>query len=297
MVRSDRAACSVRRLAPQPGCASNQGELFAYQKEAVNALADWWHGDNRNGVLCLPTGAGKTRTAVDFLLAHVVARKVRVLWLAHRKELVDQAIATLATRSHLANMDFRIGRFGPKNGSRTNEIVHVLVGSIRTLVRGDNLAQAWKRQGGFDLVVVDECHHAPAPTWKKLIQKLVRLRDTLKVLGLSATPTRRMESEKVALWDMFGEPIFERGARELIDGGYLARPEIVTLPTGRNFTATAVEALRCTDVGGPAGSLLTRIANDELRNRFTADAIAAAECDWGKDLGIHGDSCTGIFAP
>ena len=227
--------------------------------------------------------AGKTRTAVDFLLAHVVARKVR-LWLAHRKELVDQAIATLATRSHLANMDFDIGRFGPKNGSRTNEIVRVLVGSVPTLIREENLEQAWRRQGGFDLVVVDECHHAPARTSSSLLERLMARSGTLRILGLSATPLRRTEDETNRLWSLFGTVIYEAKPRDLIDQGYLARLEIVQLATGQAFDATPAEVKSREESGDLPQSLIRRIAENELRNRFVADAIHLRARDWGKTL-------------
>ena len=150
---------------------------------------------------------------MDFLLERVVAKKVRVLWLTHRSELINQAIATLAARSHRSKMDFFVGCFGPKDGRRADRSVHVLVGSIPTLVRSGNVERARKPQGHFDLIVIDECHHAAARTWSRLITELQETEEeergyTLKVLGLSATPTRNVEREESALED-FQRVVYE----------------------------------------------------------------------------------------
>ena len=267
-----------------PGLDRIDTKRFPYQEEAVRSLAEWWKGDAKAGVLCLPTGAGKTRTAVDFLLEQVVDRRVRILWLTHRVELMNQAISTFAGRSHVTHMDFWVGCYGRKDERRTSQIVHVLVGSIPTLVKAGNLEKAWKRQGGFHLVVVDECHHAPAPTWTKLLQGLLDRCESPKVLGLSATPMRQSEKERVQLWQIFESPIYEASPRGLIDEGYLAKPEVVPLVTGQCFKATAEDARAYVDSGELRNSLIKRIAEDELRNEFAANAIVSNGSDWGRTL-------------
>jgi len=271
------------------GLESATEDRFPYQDEAVEALADWWRSDAQGGVLCLPTGAGKTRTAVDFLLEHVVAKKVRVLWLTHRSELINQAIATLAARSHRSKMDFFVGCFGPKDGRRADRFVHVLVGSIPTLVRSGNVERARKPQGHFDLIVIDECHHAAARTWSRLITELQETEEeergyTLKVLGLSATPTRNVEREKNQLWKIFERVVYEAKPRDLIDQQYLATPEIVPLATMQSFKATRDEARKYVNSGELRDSLIKRIAENELRNEFTVNTIRTHRSDWGRTL-------------
>lgn len=65
-----------------------------HQQEAVNALTDYFkveeNSPDRNGLLVMPTGSGKTYTAVSWLLSEGVANGYRVVWLVHRQELVEQ---------------------------------------------------------------------------------------------------------------------------------------------------------------------------------------------------------------
>lgn len=275
------------RLGPDrtvDGIAASTSSRFPYQEEAVARLAAWYASPERAGVLCLPTGAGKTRTAVDFIVEHVLDREVRVLWLTHRAELMDQAIATFAARGHLAKRDFRVGRFGPKGKSRVADIVHVVVGSIAALVRADNLDQLWRRQGGFDLVVVDECHHAPARTWRALIEDVVGRRDDVKLLGLSATPTRNARRQAATLWKLFGDVLYEAPALDLIRGRYLARPELIPVRTERSYTATVEEARWYTEFDELPESLVNRIAGDETRNALAAQTFIDSPGRWGKTL-------------
>ncbi|MCW5312986.1 DEAD/DEAH box helicase family protein [Nostoc sp. KVJ3] len=69
-------------------------ELYSHQNEAIIALNE----TNKNafeGLLVLPTGGGKTLTAVHWLLRNFINKNKKVLWIAHRHELLDQALETL----------------------------------------------------------------------------------------------------------------------------------------------------------------------------------------------------------
>jgi superfamily II DNA or RNA helicase len=97
----------------------------------------------------MPPGAGKTATAANFALSYP-----RVLWVAHRRELLDQAMTALIRAGHV---DFRC---------------------VSVFVKPP--------AGRFDLLVMDETHHAPAPVLKRFVNKV----DCDKILGLTATPFR-----------------------------------------------------------------------------------------------------------
>ena len=74
--------------------ADSRSLIMPHQQEAVNALSDYYNLEkdisNRNGLLVMPTGSGKTYTAVTWLLSQGVANGYRVVWLVHRQELVEQ---------------------------------------------------------------------------------------------------------------------------------------------------------------------------------------------------------------
>ena len=69
-------------------------ELYAHQNEAIKAL-NHKNESAFEGLLVLPTGGGKTLTAVHWLLRNFIDKRKKVLWIAHRHELLNQAIETI----------------------------------------------------------------------------------------------------------------------------------------------------------------------------------------------------------
>ena len=120
-------------------------ELRDYQRRAVDAvktaLAD-------RPILVAPTGSGKTVMATTL----VAELGVPTLWLAHRKELIDQAARRL--RAHGLETGIVMA------GYSANREAQVQVASVQTLVRRD--------RPRAELIVVDECHHATAGTYRRV---------------------------------------------------------------------------------------------------------------------------------
>lgn len=262
--------------------------LRPHQLRAVDNLTAWWQDPNqRAGVLCLPTGAGKTRTAVAFALAQAVASEAKVLWLAHRRELVDQAMAAFVEAASAAGRDFTIGRFEAGRRRYKGE-ADVVVASLPTLAWGrhsglPNVDELHNLHGVFDLVVIDECHHAPAVTWRKVIQKLVGRRRT-KLLGLTATPTRSSDDEKTVLWQQFHRVIHEEHILDMVKAGILAEPVVYPVATGRTFDADANERREYARFRDLPPSMVKRIANDAARNRLVVSTYTAEPTKWGQTL-------------
>jgi superfamily II DNA or RNA helicase len=262
-------------------------DLFPHQRRALVALESWLSlsAAAPTGVLCLPTGAGKTRTAAAFVLDHVVS-KGPVLWLAHRTELIDQAVATLETLASYVKRPVTIGRW---HRERTLGRVDVLVGSIPTLTfayrtGGRNLGRLFRAHPRFALVVVDECHHGVAETWTWLIEELRRRVPDVRILGLSATPTRHAEQEQPLLWRLFETVVHEEPVLDLIDSGVLARPAVIPVDTEVTFDATASERLVLEHGGDVPSTLLERIAASEARNSAVVDTYLERRDSWGQTL-------------
>jgi superfamily II DNA or RNA helicase len=140
--------------------------LRDYQKRAIEAVeADWAAGARRPAVV-LPTGAGKT-----VVFAHMAARwraknRSRVLVLAHREELIEQAADKLRMIApHLS--------VGIIKGPRHEVGVDVIVASVQSL-RSET-----RRHRVYDvgLIVVDECHHGTAPTYRAILAHFGALGD------------------------------------------------------------------------------------------------------------------------
>ena len=148
--------------------------LRRYQTEAIRGVFGKWREGVRRVVLVLPTGTGKTRTAAE-VVRRAVAKSKRVLWLAHRTELLDQTCATLL------EYGLPIGVVAASSCFEPNRDASVQVASIQTLIAREVRPPA-------DLIVWDECHHASeaAEEWSSLLLAY----PDVHMLGLTATPER-----------------------------------------------------------------------------------------------------------
>lgn len=166
-------------------------KLRSYQLDLVRGiLAEWGKGYRRTAAV-MATGGGKTPTGMSVCNLCFEAG-LPVLWLAHRTELIDQAIDKARQVAH----GRRIGRLQGRNKQYRAELV---VGSIQTASTDTTLALLKSRQWG--LIVIDETHHATAATYVKVLTELRAFEpDGPRVLGLTATFDR---SDGQALGQIF----------------------------------------------------------------------------------------------
>ena len=166
------------------------------------------HNRHRN-LLVAATGTGKTvMAALDYRrLCDQLGRKPKLLFVAHRRRILDQSRATYATV--LKDPDF-----GEILGDGEQPLVgrHVFA-MVQSL---PNEAIEKLSPDAFDVVVIDEVHHAAAPRYRALLEHL----QPVELLGLTATP-ERMDGEDITRW--FGHrTAVELRLWEAIDDGYLA---------------------------------------------------------------------------
>jgi superfamily II DNA or RNA helicase/diadenosine tetraphosphate (Ap4A) HIT family hydrolase/HKD family nuclease len=161
------------------------------QETALTALAQARADGCRRTLVVMATGLGKTLLAVFDLqqLGAQLGRMPRVLWVAHRRELLDQAAASMRRVFPHARLAWWQGGPGP------TEAWDVVFGSVLTLARPPNLARLDAMD--FDVVVVDEAHHAEAASYRRVMAEVKRA----FVLGLTATPDRGDGSDVVGLFD------------------------------------------------------------------------------------------------
>lgn len=135
------------------------------------------HGHHRN-LLVSATGTGKTvMAALDYLRLRQELPRARLLFVAHREELLDQSLATFRHA-------LRTPAFGERwvRGNRPKYFEHVFA-SIQSL-RATGYADFDSRH--FDVIIIDEFHHAAAPSYEALLEHVA----PLELLGLTATPER-----------------------------------------------------------------------------------------------------------
>ncbi len=151
--------------------------LRPYQKAACEAAIESLR-NHRSALIVAPTGTGKTITFAE--LARIWAkRSEKVLVLAHREELIDQAVDKI-TKSTGLDVEVEMGDHHANwDGTKA-----VLVASVQTMAR------AGRRQkyapDAFGLIIVDEAHHAPASTYQDVLSYF----KGAKVVGVTATPDR-----------------------------------------------------------------------------------------------------------
>lgn len=229
----------------------NPRELYPHQNEAIKAL-DRKSNLPFEGLLVLPTGGGKTLTAIHWLLRNFIDKKKKVLWIAHRHELLDQALEALILSSYssllvnISEFKYRIISGHPKHDRPVNiqQTDDIIIASKDSLNGGlEYLIENWVRHSPELLLVVDEAHHATAKTYRKLINAIkddLQQRDRasgFKMLGLTATPFRTDEGEKGLLSMVFPDDIlFSEHLRTLITRNILAEPIFEQLETKIDFS-------------------------------------------------------------
>ncbi len=180
--------------------------LRDYQLRAIERVRDAYRAGHRSVLLSMPVGTGKTRTAAD-IVRGAVAKGTQTLWLAHRRELVEQA-SDVFTEHGLTH-----GLVWPGEKPSENELL--LVGTVQTF--GARLGRGTFNPKHVRLIVADEAHHASSRTWAALLAAYPNAR----VLGLSATPTR---TDGRGLGRVFEHLVTAITTREAIEQGYLVRP-------------------------------------------------------------------------
>ncbi len=187
--------------------------LRDYQQECLHTILAQYRAGVHRQLVSLPTGTGKTVIFAAF--PHFFRMKKRMLVLAHREELLDQARDKIL-RSNPA-LSVEIEQAGRSAGGQSQ----VVVASVATLGRKDSARLKRLDPQDFYLVVVDEAHHAIAPTYRRVLERLGVLEtDTDKLLvGFTATPKR---GDGQGLDRIFDEIVFSRTLPEMIYAGYLS---------------------------------------------------------------------------
>ncbi len=181
--------------------------LRDYQLAALLNVQEEFHYGITQQLVELPTGSGKT-----IIMAEIAKHyNKKTLILSHREELIQQTYQKVK----LVWSDADIGICKAER----NEIDHqIVIGSVATCHKSKRLTQL--KQQGFEVLIVDEAHHAAADSYKKIIEELGFTTNKNKLLvGFTATPER---NDKKGLLDIFEKITFSRSISTLITAGYLS---------------------------------------------------------------------------
>jgi DNA repair protein RadD len=274
-------------------------ELRPYQREAVDAIFDYWSRGGGNPLVDLATGLGKS-LVIASLTREVLQRwpDMRVLNLVHVRELVEQDFKAMMHLWPQAPVGINSAGLG-----RRDRRSQILFASIQSVYRDPSI-------GDFDLVLIDESHLVPQSgegMYRKLIERLRGNTPDLRVAGLTATPFR-LDSGRLDNGDerLFDEIVYSYDIAAGIADGWLS-------PLISKASATEIDVSNVVRRGGEfvAGSLEAAADRENLTAAASAEIAryGAERRSWlifcsGVDhayhvrdalrgLGIHTETVTG----
>jgi superfamily II DNA or RNA helicase len=250
--------------------------LWPFQRSAVDALrsaldSGRYLGRPEGPAIVLPTGTGKTETfarmAIEWLDDHP---GTRVLALAHRTELVEQAYQKFVRATGDAEL---VGRVQGKHNKAGRRIV---CASVPTLSGAGGLSRR-KMIRDVSLVIADECHHAPSASWQEVMGHYAELGASF--VGVTATMVR---NDRLALGKTWPDVVYSKPISEAIAEGYLVQPRGIRVK---------ISDLDLSGVKTTAGDFNARQLGAALGDSLAPAAIARA-------VRIHAsDRKSVLFAP
>ncbi|MDF2538859.1 MAG: type restriction protein res subunit [Herbinix sp.] len=225
--------------------------LRPYQEEAKQAIFSEWDKGNLKTLLVLPTGTGKT-IVFSGVTADCVRNGERVLILAHRSELLDQAADKLSKSTGLV--------CATEKAEETclGSWFRVVVGSVQSLMRDKRLGQF--PTDYFNSIIVDEAHHCISDSYQKVLNYF----NNAKVLGVTATPDR---GDMKNLGSYFQSLAYEYSLPKAIKEGFLSPIKAVTIPLKLDLTGVGQQAgdFKSSDLGTALDPYLYQIADEMVK--------------------------------
>jgi superfamily II DNA or RNA helicase len=238
-------------------------------------------------IVQMPTGSGKTRTAMEIVCESINDKKKDVIWLANTQELCDQAFYTFTEIWTFLRKTSARAVNHLRHNSKLNEstLPTFHVSSLQGL-KPDSIEKKLNQIGldvnRLELVIVDEAHISIAPTYRKTIEYLIQ--GGAKLIGLTATPGRQLKSsgpdENRILSDFYFNKLFELNTGEdspidyLRSKGILANAKFVSIEgTQVDSILSKTEIANWRDNKVIPKKIETLLTNDVNRNAIIFDQL------------------------
>ena len=296
---------------------------YEHQKKAMEALDKMNQESSYSTLVVLPTGGGKTYTASMWLLKNAIDKKKKILWIAHRQMLLDQAAESFQKFAykevvpHISSFCFRIVS-GASSHDRTSDIRssdNLLIVSKDSIGRNIERLDKWLEGEKELYLIVDEAHHSTAKTYRKVIDYVKAKIPDLKIIGLTATPFRTAEEEQGLLAKIYTDGIFngqvvhgdvgityQIGLKELINRQILAKPIFESFYTdeeyGDSLGVDAWENIQHLDI--LPDEVAQQMADSAARNKLIVETYKAKHDEYGQTIlfavnVIHAIQLTSLF--
>ena len=287
---------------------TNSRVPYNHQKEAMSKLSMIDKENSFSTLVVLPTGGGKTYTASTWLLKNAIDKNKKIIWIAHRQMLLDQAaesfqkFAYAEAMPHISEFTYRIVS-GSTEHDRCIDISakdNILILSKDSIGRNLEALDRWLKGEQEVYLVIDEAHHATAKTYRKIIKYIEEQVPNLKILGLTATPFRTSKEEEGLLAKIFKDGIdvagnvvkgdlgitYQIGLKELIGSRILSKPVFECKYTdedfGVNLGLNALESIQRLDI--LPDQLAEEMASNAARNKLIVDTFIENRKEYGQTI-------------
>lgn len=308
-------------ILPKKG--TNSRTPYEHQKMAMEALDKMNREAAFSTLVVIPTGGGKTYTASMWLLKNAIDKKKKILWIAHRQMLLDQAaesfqkFAYTEVIPHVSSFCFRIVS-GASSHDRTSDIRpddNLLIVSKDSIGRNMDRLEKWIHGEKELFLIVDEAHHATAKTYRKIIDYVKSQVPNLKMIGLTATPFRTAENEQGLLAKIFTDGIkngktvhgdvgitYQIGLKELIKRQILSKPIFESYYTdeeyGASMGADAWNSIQNFDA--LPDEIASQMADSAARNQLIVETYKNKRHEYGQTIlfavnVVHAIQLTALF--
>ncbi len=275
---------------------------FSHQHRALSQIQQWFASapkSNAGGIVVLPTGGGKTFTAVRFLCTSVIAKGYKILWLAHTHHLLDQAFVAFEKSvgtipEPKMSLCARVVSGTPPHDhirrvEPTDDVVVATLQTITLAFQNDHPQLiAFLRAAGDRLCVVfDEAHHSPAPSYRKLLKAMrADHAPQMILIGLTATPTYSDPKKIGWLRELFPQGIIHQSkARDLLADGILARPSFEKISTKVSPEFDEIEYMKWVDTYRDLPEdIIEALASNRERNALIANHYVENREKYGRTI-------------
>ena len=254
--------------------------LFEHQRTALSEIVKLLSGRRRRAVLHMPTGSGKTRTAMNLIVDHLRSNETGLcIWFATSEELCEQAVEEFERAwRHLGNREMGVYRFWGD--------YEVDISGVRSGLLVAGLPKCWARYDkttkfinnlarNCTLIVVDEAHSSVADTYELVIAGIMSQRSEIALVGLTATPGRTWDNvnEDKKLADFFYRQKvtlhvanYSNPLEYLVQNEYLAETKFNELFYKGGVSLSEADLARVEEASEIPIAILKRLGEDEQRN-------------------------------
>jgi len=195
-------------------------DKYNFQNDAIrNIVSDFQENSSSRLLLVIPTGGGKTLTAIrainELINKGIVNRKNKCLWITHRKALKKQTSDVVVDKKWIKKFNFN------KDLNQLLDVEMIIAGE--KIIKSDN-------NKSYKFIVIDECHHSSALSYRNFFD-----REDIGILGLTATPTRLDRKELD-----FDKITYQTTFRKLVKLGVIIEPKFNQFHTNQTINASNI---------------------------------------------------------